>query len=125
MRTVLVVDDEYDIAEVVGSVLSSRGYEVAVAPNGRLALAAIESRRPDVILLDVMMPVMTGIELLRTLKATDKHRAIPVLMMSAVNDGELSSADESLAAGYLRKPFTFDALMAALARVGLADGSER
>jgi two-component system chemotaxis response regulator CheY len=72
-----------------------------------------------------MMPVMTGIELLRTLKASDEHRAIPVLMMSAVGDEALSSADASLTAGYLRKPFTFDDLIAALARVGLVDGGER
>jgi len=119
MRTVLVVDDEYEIAEVVGTVLSSRGYEVALALNGKLALAALADQRPDLILLDVMMPVMTGIEVLRTVKATEEHRAIPVVMMSAVGDGVLSSEDESLTAGYLRKPFTFDELMATFARVGL------
>jgi CheY-like chemotaxis protein len=125
MRTVLVVDDENDIAEVVGTVLKSRGYRVAVAGNGKLALVELAGQRPDVILIDVMMPVMTGIELLRTLKASDEHRAIPVLMMSAVGDEALSSADASLTAGYLRKPFTFDDLIAALARVGLVDGGER
>ena len=125
MRTVLVVDDEYDIGEVVGTVLSSRGYQVAVAMNGKVALAALADQRPDVILLDVMMPVMTGIELLRTLKATDEYRAIPVVMMSAVGDGALSPADRALTAGYLPKPFTFDELMAALARLGLADHRAR
>jgi two-component system, sensor histidine kinase and response regulator len=123
MWTVLVVDDEYDIVEVVGRVLSSRGYEVDAAINGKLALAALQSRRPDVILLDVTMPVMTGIQLLRTIKSTATLRDIPVLMMSAVGDDVLSTADASLTAGYLRKPFTLDELMAALAGAGLIGGS--
>jgi CheY-like chemotaxis protein len=116
MRTVLVVDDEYDIAEAVGTILSLRGYAVVVANNGKLAFAALAEQRPDVILLDVMMPVMTGIDLLRQLKGSDEHRAIPVVLMSAVGDGVLSRADESLTAGYLRKPFSFEELMDALAR---------
>jgi two-component system, sensor histidine kinase and response regulator len=123
MWTVLVVDDEYDIVEVVGRVLSSLGYEVDAAINGKLALAALQSRRPDVILLDVTMPVMTGIQLLRTIKSTATLRDIPVLMMSAVGDDVLSTADASLTAGYLRKPFTLDELMAALAGAGLTGGS--
>jgi two-component system, sensor histidine kinase and response regulator len=123
MWTVLVVDDEYDIVEVVGRVLSSRGYEVDAAINGKLALAALQLRRPDVILLDVTMPVMTGIQLLRTIKSTATLRDIPVLMMSAVGDDVLSTADASLTAGYLRKPFTLDELMAALAGAGLTGGS--
>ena len=120
MRTVLVVDDEYDITEVMGTVLSSRGYLVATAHNGKVALEALAGQRPDLILLDVMMPEMTGIELLRRLKATDEHRDIPVLMMSAVADGGLSADDAALAGGCLRKPFTLDELMDALANVGFA-----
>ena len=117
MRTILIVDDEYGIAEIVGDILSTQGYSAVCAMNGKLGLATLGQTRPDLILLDVMMPVMTGPELLHAVKSSPDYCDIPVVMMSAVGREALSVDDCSLIAGFLRKPFTFDELMQVLGRV--------
>jgi CheY-like chemotaxis protein len=116
MRTILIVDDEYGISEILGDLLSSHGFNVMMAMNGKLALAAMAQTRPDVILLDVMMPVMTGPEMLQALKASDEYRDIPVVMMSAVGRRALTAAETPLIAGFLAKPFTYEELLSALRR---------
>ena len=117
MPTILIVDDEYGIAEIVGDILSAHGYAVVTAANGQVALGKMTETRPDVILLDVMMPVMNGPELLRALRGSDEFRHIPVIMMSAVGREALSHEDAAHANGFLAKPFTFDDLMTQLGRV--------
>ena len=94
--------------------MSARGYDVAIALNGKFALAALADDRPDLVLVDVMMPVITGVELLRTLKARDAQRAVAVVMMSAASEAALSTEDAALADGWLRKPFTLVELLAAI-----------
>ena len=120
MPTVLVVDDDWAIGDVIETVLSSRGYEVAVALDAKRALALLSNVRFDVILLDVTMPITSGVDLLRRLKGNQAHRAIPVILMTAVGDEALAQVDESLVAGLLRKPFSFDVLTAALSDVAKA-----
>jgi CheY-like chemotaxis protein len=116
MAAVLIVDDEFGLAEMAGELLTIAGHQVATAINGRLGLASIQQTRPDIILLDVMMPIMSGIEMLHALKSDEATRTIPVIMMSAAG-AELIGADErSLIVGFLQKPFTFDDLTAALRR---------
>lgn len=114
MRTVLIVDDEYGIAEIVGDVLSSHGFTVHTAINGRLAMASLSQTVPDLILLDVMMPVMTGPEMLHALKRNELYRHIPVIMMSAVGISALTAQEMSMVEAFLSKPFTYEELMAAL-----------
>jgi CheY-like chemotaxis protein len=114
MQTVLIVDDEYGLAEMAGELLSLAGYQVMTAINGKLALEILAHTRPDAILLDVMMPIMSGPELLERLKADDVMRAVPVIMMSAAGHDWLPDGSRPSVAGYLQKPFTYDQLMTAL-----------
>ncbi len=104
MRRVLVVDDEENIRLVVKSLLRKNGYEVAVADSGEAALGMVESFGPDVILTDVRMPKMGGLDLLATLRA--KQHPATVIVMSAY--GNIDMALEAMKAGaydYISKPF--------------------
>jgi CheY-like chemotaxis protein len=99
---------------MTGELLIIAGYRVATAINGKLALASLNQMRPDLILLDVMMPIMSGPEMLEALKADPQHRDIPVIMMSAVGPTVIDEKTLALVAGFLQKPFTYDQLMVAI-----------
>ena len=115
MTLVLVVDDEFGIVDSLSEVLSEHGFAVASAANGKDALRRVTERRPDLILLDYMMPVMDGQEMLRQLQADAELREIPVVMMSAVPRSNLPPS--CAPSGFLRKPFDLDALFAELGRL--------
>ncbi|MBE0541386.1 MAG: response regulator [Verrucomicrobia bacterium] len=83
---VLVVDDEEPNRTLLRDPLEAQGYEVAEAVNGQQALDSIAERAPDVILLDVMMPLMDGFEVCRRLKTNEETAAIPILMVTALSD---------------------------------------
>ena len=113
MRRVLVVDDEENIRLVLRTLLKKHGYDVEVADSGEAALAALESFDPDVILTDVRMPRMGGLDLLATLKA--KQHPATVIVMSAY--GNVDLAIEAMKAGaydYVSKPFKPDEIVIAL-----------
>ncbi len=113
MRRVLVVDDEENIRLVLRTLLRKHGYEVEVADNGESALALVESFGPDVILTDVRMPKMGGMDLLATLRA--KQSSATVIVMSAY--GNVDLALEAMKAGaydYVGKPFKPDEIVLAL-----------
>ncbi len=84
MKRILVVDDEENIRELYRDELTEEGYEVALAADGRSALEKVESFRPDLVTLDVMMPGMDGIEVLRRIR--EKHKSIPVLLLTAFGE---------------------------------------
>jgi DNA-binding response OmpR family regulator len=103
---VLVVDDEADIVFLCRMNLEMAGFEVSSATNGREALAAITARRPDIILLDVMMPVMNGWECLEALRADASMNDVPVVMLTAM--AQQADRVRGLAAGaasFVTKPF--------------------
>jgi two-component system, NtrC family, response regulator AtoC len=113
MRRVLVVDDEENIRLVLRTLLRKQGYEVEVAESGEDALALIDTFGPDVILTDVRMPKMGGLDLLATLKA--KQCPATVIVMSAY--GNVDLALEAMKAGaydYVSKPFKPDEIVLAL-----------
>jgi two-component system chemotaxis response regulator CheY len=83
MKTILVVDDEFSIAETVAEVIAFAGYQTVCAANGRAGLDAARSARPALILLDYMMPVMDGLQMLARVRADPDLREIPVVMMTA------------------------------------------
>jgi len=114
MNRVLIVDDEFGLAEMAADLLTILGYNVTTAINGRLGLAALEHMRPDVILLDVMMPVMSGPEVVRALKKNPDLATIPIIMMSAAGAEAIPDDIAPLMAAFLHKPFSFDELTAAL-----------
>jgi two-component system response regulator AtoC len=113
VRRVLVVDDEENIRLVLRTLLKRHGYEVETAPGGDEALGLVESFGPDVVITDVRMPRMGGMDLLSTLRA--KGNDATVIVMSAY--GNLDQAIEAIKAGaydYIQKPFKPDEIVLAL-----------
>ena len=111
-KRILAVDDEIDVLLIVKTALQTEGYEVDTASNGPDALALTKENRPDLILLDVMMPGMSGFDVLRALKAEDATATIPVIMLTGVS--ERGKIQEALASGteyYIVKPFEFHDLI--------------
>ncbi|HSS02223.1 MAG TPA: DUF4388 domain-containing protein [Kofleriaceae bacterium] len=110
---VLVIDDSPTITKVVQLVLTKAGYHVQTAPDGEAGLAAVRAERPDVILLDFVMPKMNGYQFCRELTADPKLRDIPVVLMSAKGDqvGERFVKVMGIV-DYITKPFSPDAITA-------------
>src|SRR3954466_4732919 len=110
---ILVVDDHEDNIELLRARLEARGYEVDSASDGQAALEQVQKVCPDLILLDVMMPKMDGIEVVRRLKANSQLPFIPVIMQTALDSTE--NKVEGLDAGaddYITKPINFAELEA-------------
>ena len=101
---VLVVDDEQEIRDLLSAVLSREGYEVLVASNGEEALELAQKENPRLILLDIVMPGLTGIEVCKRLKAEEKTRWIPVIMATSDRD-RYTEALEAGAIDFVNKPF--------------------
>ena len=115
VRTVLVVDDEFGVAEVLDAILSDEGYRVITAIDGRQALTCIAEQRPDLVLLDYMMPVLDGVAVLRALSADPAAQDLPVVVMSALPEEAISMETKRYSA-FLRKPFRIKTVLAAVAR---------
>jgi CheY-like chemotaxis protein len=111
MTKILIAEDEPDIRELVAFTLRFGGYEVVAASNGEEALNAAGREFPDLILMDVRMPKMTGYEACRLMKANEKLKDIPVVFLSAKGqDAEIQTGLEAGAEEYLLKPFSPDQL---------------
>ncbi|HEY2384960.1 MAG TPA: response regulator transcription factor [Terriglobia bacterium] len=107
MERVLIVDDDPDIQRLVSYNLSQAGFQVTAASSGRTALEAVQQNPPDLIILDVMMPDIDGMEVCRTLRQRENSRRIPIIMLTARGDeidrvvGFELGADD-----YVMKPFS-------------------
>jgi DNA-binding response OmpR family regulator len=113
-RGVLVVEDDVDLAALLEMILVDAGYEVRTAADGAQALERVGERMPDLVLLDMRMPVMNGWEFAREFRA--RHgRAAPIVVVTAAENARLR-AEEIGAEGWLEKPFDLDAVLAAVAR---------
>ncbi len=110
-----MVDDEDGILEALNDALSDEGYHVLMARNGKDGLKRVTETMPDLILLDYMMPVMDGREMLRALQAEPAWRTIPVVMMSAMPRSSLPP--DCVPTAFLRKPFNLDTLLSELERL--------
>ncbi|MDY7225102.1 response regulator [Hyalangium rubrum] len=110
MKTVLVVDDEMDIAEAVKAILEEERYKVLTCPNGREALKSLRETRPDLAIVDIMMPVMNGYETIKAIRQQDTFARLPILVMSAIPPA-VKSKDFSWE-GFLKKPFSLTELLA-------------
>ena len=105
-KKILVVDDERNIVRLIEVNLTQYGYEVVTAFDGVEALEKVERGKPDLIVLDVMMPRMDGFEVLRTLKANPATAEIPVVMLTAkAQDADVVRGWRSGVDMYLTKPF--------------------
>jgi CheY-like chemotaxis protein len=106
-RTILVVDDNLDSVAIMRGILETRGFDVATATSGAEALAFLETTTPDLVLLDIMMPVMSGIEVLQRIKQDPALGALPVILVTAkTQDEDLLSGYQYGADYYITKPFT-------------------
>ena len=112
----VIVDDETDIRRLIAFLL--RAYDLYEAQNGRRALELIREERPDLVLLDVMMPEMTGLEVLDAMHENPQIASIPVVLLSAKGQAtEIERGLHSGAARYLVKPFESQALRATVEEV--------
>ena len=111
-QRILVVDDEGDILDLARIVLESGGYDVATAASGEEALRIISMKKPDLVLLDVVLPGVSGLDVCRLLKRDPGTRPIKVVLFTALGtevDMMLEKKDQ--ADGYLAKPFTSKMLL--------------
>jgi len=128
-ESVLVVDDERDILELVKYNLDKEGYQVTVVATGEDALAATRTKMPDIVILDLMLPGVDGLEVCRRLKADPKTRSIPIVMLTAKGDeADVVTGLELGASDYVTKPFSPRVLTArikaVLRRGDEADGDD-
>ena len=107
MERILIVDDDPDIQRLVSYNLTQAGFEVATAETGRKALEAVQKHPPDLIILDLMLPDVDGIEVCRTLRQRENSRRIPIVMLTA-RGGEIDRVIgfELGADDYVMKPFS-------------------
>jgi CheY-like chemotaxis protein len=106
MTTVLVVDDESSIVEVLTTLLEDEGYHVVTARNGAEGLARLAASQPEVVLCDVMMPVLDGLEMCQRMHSDPLYHSIPVVLMSAINAAtKLAGCNYAM---LLAKPFDLE-----------------
>ena len=104
---VLVADDDPDILSLVSLRLEKAGYEVVSANDGREAYDAVQERRPDAAILDVRMPEMDGLELIRSIRADEQSKDMLVIALSArVREANIAEGLEAGADEYMQKPFS-------------------
>jgi two-component system phosphate regulon response regulator PhoB len=111
-KHVLLVEDEPDLNETISFNLGSEGYEVTSTFNGKDALNAIENKKPDLILLDLMLPDMSGLEICRELRSSKKTKKIPIMMVTAKGEEVDRIVGFELGADdYIVKPFSIREFM--------------
>ena len=109
-KHILIAEDEFTLAEVVGEMLADHGHDCELAMNGEVALERMSARRPDLVLLDVMMPLLDGPGLLRLMRQDPALRDVPVILMTALPSA-IPSDINPLVQTVLIKPFTPQALL--------------
>ena len=109
MPCVLVVEDDADVRDMLRTILETEGYETIVAANGAEALEAMQERKPCVVLLDLMMPVMDGWTFRERQLDIPQFADVPVICLTAVYDPQ--AASQALQAPCLHKPVEMDALL--------------
>ncbi len=110
MAHVLIVEDEILLLMMLSDVFEDEGYEVTSALNGKLAWEALHQRKPDLIITDFMMPVMTGLELARAVRADADLCSIPIILVSAAQ-ADIGRSHPDLFQIVFEKPYRHDALL--------------
>lgn len=117
-QTVLVVDDDLLMHDLMQHYLERAGYQMLTANNGREAIEVAQRERPQLILLDILMPEMGGVTALRRLKQTEATKAIPVIVLTVHTDATTRQECESSgAAAFIAKPLHWPDLLAQLKRL--------
>jgi CheY-like chemotaxis protein len=116
MQTVLIVDDEFGVAEVLQSILEDEGYRAITAINGKQGLARLAEVTPDLVMLDYMMPILDGTKTLEAIRQQERGAHLPIIMMSSLDEATVRDTatqyDE-----FLRKPFRAAAVVALVAKL--------
>jgi len=113
--TIMVVDDDPDLVTLIRAILEQQGFNVLCAYDGPQALAGLEMQKPDLILLDIMMPEMDGFEVLRRLKAAPETSSIPIILLTALDEDEDILTGYKMGADhYITKPFKRTHLVAVI-----------
>ena len=130
-KKILIVDDDPDVVLYLATVLGDHGYSTIDAPNGRAGLDKMKTERPDLVLLDLMMPLKSGIAMLKDIKDDESLRDTPIIMITGVSgevgidleaffrkspDGELQE-DSSKLQGYIEKPVDPETLLRLVKKV--------
>lgn len=114
MTRVLIVDDEPDVLKMLKMVLELEGYETLLASDGETALRRIEAEEPDLVLLDIMMPVLDGWGVLEKLRGASLRKVPRVIILTAKGERNMEKAMELGASKYLSKPFETEDLLASV-----------
>ncbi len=112
MNQIIVIEDEPDIQQLIHSILTANGFEVIRASTGEEGLVLASKLKPDLIILDIVMPGLSGLEVLRLLKSKKTTKNIPVIIVSALNrDVDRKYAEDYGADAYVPKPFTISEIL--------------
>lgn len=114
MKKILVVEDDKSMLDAIAMILKYEGYDVSTARNGRLALEALALYKPDLILLDMVMPEMNGWEFAEKYAKKFEQRA-PIIVLTGAAD-PVQRASDVQAAGYIEKPYEIDVLLKAVSQ---------
>src|SRR5262245_57706559 len=115
-QSVLIVDDEFGLADITADLLREMGYDVALAINGKLGLDSLAARPADIVLTDLMMPVMDGPEMIRRMRADPMLAAIPVVLMTALPEA-IPTHEPALHDAVLVKPFSVAEVISIIRRL--------
>jgi CheY-like chemotaxis protein len=115
-QSVLIVDDEFGLADITAELLREAGYDVALAINGKLGLDSLAARQADVVLTDLMMPVMDGPEMIRQMRADPRFATIPTILMTALPEA-IPTGDVAFHDAVLVKPFSLAEVLATVRRL--------
>ena len=116
-RRVLVVDDSKSVRMMVVVMLRRSGFEVVESDNGAEGMRLLETSPVDVVITDLNMPVMDGLEMIRTMRARTSTASVPALLMTTDPDESLEQARSAGASGYIVKPVSPDQLLGAVNRL--------
>ncbi|HJH32739.1 MAG TPA: response regulator [Methanosarcinaceae archaeon] len=117
-QKILIVDDELDALTALKIALEAENYNVVEAADGLSAIEKVKSEKPDIVLLDLMMPEIDGIEVCKRLKSDSQHKHVPIIMLTA--KGEINDKIEGIEIGaddYVTKPFNLNELKARIKMV--------
>ena len=115
-KTILIVDDEFGVLEVLEFILSDAGYRVVSAVNGQEAIARLEETRPDLAIVDFMMPILDGNEVIKAIRSDKRLRDIPIILASALPEKTIRERCDGYTT-FLRKPYKTEQLMEEISKL--------
>lgn len=109
MKSILIIDDEPDLTEALTALLEDEGFQVFVAGDGKSGLKSLYESKPNLVLLDVMMPYLDGYEVLKTIRSRPEYSSIPVILMSVSKPRP--NQDDHPWQAFIAKPFDLETLL--------------